>query len=167
MVWSYGLIFRYRLMKDYDGIILASAHAIERVAIEGMRTWLAEREVCGVGPLLPRSYWCPPQINEGADVQKFLKDKLAKHGEKSVILVRLTASPTFAKSDINLVKVSFGTVFWPSIPEYVEKVILALIEKNFPFVCRIHLMPHYKSLMTFTKYFPDTAPPLTVCQFFT
>jgi hypothetical protein len=32
------------------------------------------------------------------------------------------------------VEISFGTVFWPTGPGYVDEVIEALIEKNIPFV---------------------------------
>ena len=31
-------------------------------------------------------------------------------------------------------QVSFGTVFWPSVPEYIDELIEALIEKKVPFV---------------------------------
>ena len=34
----------------------------------------------------------------------------------------------------NFSQVSFGSFFWPSVPEYVDELIDALIEKKAPFV---------------------------------
>ncbi|KDR70116.1 hypothetical protein GALMADRAFT_103236 [Galerina marginata CBS 339.88] len=41
---------------------------------------------------------------------------LLEHGENSVLFI------------------SFGTIFWPTVPEYVDEVIEAAIEKRFPFI---------------------------------
>lgn len=34
---------------------------------------------------------------------------------------------------------SFGTVFWPTKPEYIDEVLEAFIEKRCPFVCVLTL----------------------------
>lgn len=71
---------------------MSSSYALEGKAVEGMKKWWAEngKEVYGVGPLLPRTYWDTLPTDEGAiDVRDFLEGMLAKHGKRSVILVRL------------------------------------------------------------------------------
>ncbi len=55
-----------------------------------MKKWWAEdgKEVYGVGPLLPRTYWDTLPTDEGAtDVREFLEEMLGKYGKQSVILV--------------------------------------------------------------------------------
>jgi len=34
-------------------------------------------------------------------------------------------------------QISFGTIFWPMVPEYIDEAIQALIEKGVPFVCSL------------------------------
>lgn len=88
----------------------------------------------GIGPLLPRTYWDVVPTDEGAsDVRNFLDEMLARHGTKSVILVCLLDKFILLQSDMS-VKVSFGTFFWPPVQEYVDEIIVNLIDKKFPFV---------------------------------
>jgi len=35
---------------------------------------------------------------------------------------------------MGLSQISFGTNCWPTVPEYIDELILALIEKEIPFV---------------------------------
>ena len=69
---------------------MSSSYALEGKANEAMKKWWAEdgKEVYGVGPLLPRTYWDTLPTDEGAtDVREFLERMLGKYGKQSVILV--------------------------------------------------------------------------------
>ncbi|KJA21667.1 glycosyltransferase family 1 protein [Hypholoma sublateritium FD-334 SS-4] len=113
------LVGGHDAFKNSNGIVLSSSYASDRKAIEGIKTWFAEtpKEVYGVGPLLPRTYWDIVPTDEGAtDVRNFLNEMQARHGTKSVILV------------------SFGTFFWPPVQEYVDEIIMNFIDKKFPFI---------------------------------
>jgi hypothetical protein len=95
-----------------------------------------------IGPLLPPGFGRPTVDNPASeqsqvenDVQGFLKEMQAKHGEKSVVFVGFSSpSDECPKYSLSLLQVSFGTVFWPTVPGYIDEVIQALIDKGVPFV---------------------------------
>ncbi|GLB39043.1 putative UDP-glucoronosyl and UDP-glucosyl transferase [Lyophyllum shimeji] len=113
------LIAAHEFLADSDGIMIASADAYERESLDAVRAWFGEMQkpVYVVGPLLPAGYAAQSDVNEwNANIADFLSNMLEKHGRRSVLFI------------------SFGTVFWPATPEYVEELIEALLEKNVPFI---------------------------------
>ena len=96
-----------------------------------------QKEVHVLGPLLPHGYGFKPRSSEegtNIDIEKFLGEMLVQHGKQSVFFVR--TFPFFAFNVIyKISQVSFGTFHWPSVPEYVDELIEALIAKKAPFVC--------------------------------
>ena len=106
-----------------------------------MKQWFSDlqKEVHILGPLLPPGYGTKTQNGEegtSVDIERFLGEMLVQHGKRSVFFVR--SFPFFLRSNLNLNKfsqVSFGSFFWPSIPEHIDELIEALIEKKVPFVC--------------------------------
>ena len=98
-----------------------------------------QKEVHILGALLPPGYGTKTQNGEegtSVDIERFLGEMLVQHGKRSVFFVR-SFPFYFLRSNLNLhgfSQVSFGSLFWPSIPEYVDELIEALIEKKAPFV---------------------------------
>jgi len=139
-------IFSYILgsiLKECDDVISVSSYAFESESIESMRSWFAEwrKQLFVLGPLLPESYSSDIQSSRGAtDVEEFLETMLLERGEKSVLFVSryMFLCYFYAIESTNL-KMSFGTFFWSTAPEYIEEVLEALIEKDFPFVCDFFL----------------------------
>jgi len=90
-----------------------------------------------VGPLLPPDYGSDAASLHGEsniETRAFLDRVCVKYGERSTLYVR---SPLFLPGCRVLtrsIQMSFGTIFWPTIQEYVDEVIEALLEKEFPFV---------------------------------
>ncbi|KDR70117.1 hypothetical protein GALMADRAFT_887158 [Galerina marginata CBS 339.88] len=119
----------YTLMQECDGIILTTAYAIEDRSIHAAKSWFADwkKATYVLGPLLPLGYGAVPQSFRGnVDIATFLDRMLLEHGAHSVLFI------------------SFGTVFWPTVPEYIDELIEAAIEKKFPFV-----KPQFYRLITF------------------
>jgi hypothetical protein len=109
----------YALLQGCDKVFIASAYAFENESLEAMKSWLSDwkKETYVVGPVLPLSYGSVAQSSRGAlDIEAFLDRMLIQQGKNTVLLI------------------SFGTMFWPTSPEYVDEVIEALIEKKFPFI---------------------------------
>jgi len=78
-----------------------------------------QKEVHVFGPLLPAGYGTESQNTEyGAnnDIEVFLREMLVQHGKRSVFFI------------------SFGTIFWPPVLEYIDELVEALIEKKAPFI---------------------------------
>jgi len=75
-----------------------------------------QKEVHVLGPLLPAGFGADNEEGASVDIVTFLGEMLVQHGNRSVFLV------------------SFGTLNWPSVSEYVDELIDALIEKEVPFV---------------------------------
>ncbi|PPQ96596.1 hypothetical protein CVT26_010751, partial [Gymnopilus dilepis] len=109
----------YSLLEQCDGILLSTAHAAEPVALEAVRSWFStwDKSTHVIGPLLPSGFGTMKQTSRGAkDVEEFLDTAVSRFDEKSVLFI------------------SFGTFFYPTDPAYVEELLEALIEKEFPFI---------------------------------
>ena len=104
------------------------------------------KEVHVLGPLLPPGYACSSSKTQNGeegtsvDIETFLGEMLVQHGERSVFFVRrsffflLLLSNLDNKNFFFFFQISFGSFFWPPVPEYVEELIEALIVKKTPFV---------------------------------
>lgn len=88
-----------RFLNECDGALIASSHSYEDASLIQMKEWLKtlprNPPLYPVGPLLPPG--CGRHSVESTDSQKlqverdiqaFLKEMQAKHGEKSVVFVR-------------------------------------------------------------------------------
>ncbi|KAF9554030.1 UDP-Glycosyltransferase/glycogen phosphorylase [Agrocybe pediades] len=118
----------YEFLKACDGLIAVNAHCWEEDAINALKFWFADwdKKAYAIGPLLPESLGLLEQSPWGADdIKVFLETVQAKRGKGSVLLI------------------SFGTTFWPSDPTYLEEIVEALMEKDFPFIL-CHASPFAK-----------------------
>jgi hypothetical protein len=102
-----------------------------------MKQWLSnmQKEVHVLGPLLPAGFGADNEEGASIDIVTFLREMLVQHGNRSVFLVR--SFPFFWVPNLNYIispQVSFGTINWPSVSEYADELIDALIEKKAPFV---------------------------------
>ena len=98
-----------------------------------------KKEVHVLGPLLPHGYGFKTRSSEegsNVDIETFLGEMLVQHGERSVFFVRTFPFFLFLRSNVIYIipQISFGSFHWPSVPEYVDELIEALIAKNAPFV---------------------------------
>ncbi|KIM38978.1 glycosyltransferase family 1 protein [Hebeloma cylindrosporum] len=117
-----------QFVEECDGVLIPSSHSYEDASLNQMKSWFKTLPqnplpLFAVGPLLPPGYGRHsierPESEKSRgerDVQAFLEEMQAKHGERSVVFI------------------SFGTVFWPSAPGYIDEVINALIDKGVPFI---------------------------------
>ena len=95
-----------------------------------------QKEVHVLGPLLPSGYATETQnCEEGVstDIEAFLREMQVQYGKRSVFFVSFF--PFFCLPTKKIIpQISFGTVFYPTVSEYVDELIEALIEKKAPFV---------------------------------
>ncbi|KAF8869585.1 hypothetical protein CPB84DRAFT_1754948 [Gymnopilus junonius] len=108
----------YSLLEQCDGVLVTSAYSFEPEPLDEMKSWFSSwnKPAYVIGPLLPSGFGTVPETPRGAnDIEEFLDKAVMQHGQKSVLFI------------------SFGTVFYPAFPEYIEELIEALIEKKFPF----------------------------------
>ena len=130
---------------ESDAVIVTTSYAYESVSLDAVKQWFSDmqKEVHVLGPLLPPGYGTETQNSEeglSVDIETFLGEMLVQHGKRSVFFVR--SFPLFfcvRTSNHNSSQVSFGSLHWPSVPEYVDELIEALIAKKAPFV-RWHLL---------------------------
>ena len=112
-----------------------------------MKQWFSDmqKEVHVLGPLLPPGYGTKTQNGEegtSADIETLLMEMLVQHGERSVFFVKSESFLFFrirTYKQHNSSQVSFGSLFWPPVSEYVDELIEALIAKKAPFV-RLQLL---------------------------
>jgi len=74
------------MLKECDAVLAVNAHALEKPAIDVMKSWFSEwsKDLYAIGPLLPSGHGNVLQSNRGyEDITEFL----SKHGPNSVILV--------------------------------------------------------------------------------
>ncbi|KAF8908227.1 hypothetical protein CPB84DRAFT_213525 [Gymnopilus junonius] len=109
----------YSFLQECDGALVSSLYAFEQESLEEFKSWFSSwnKSVYVIGPLLPLGLGVTSPSSRGADdIDKFLEKMLAGRGEKSVLFM------------------SFGTAFFPAVPEYLEEVIEAFIDKDIPFI---------------------------------
>ena len=98
-----------------------------------------QKELHVLGPLLPSGYGTKTQNGEegtSSDIETFLEKMLVQHGKQSVFFVRFFLCVKTYTYIFNFFfsQVSFGSLFWPPVSEYVDELIEALIAKKAPFV---------------------------------
>ncbi|RPD59822.1 UDP-Glycosyltransferase/glycogen phosphorylase [Lentinus tigrinus ALCF2SS1-6] len=105
-------------LQKCDGVLTFDAADYAPKATETMRAWFAEtgRKVHYAGPLIPTRPEDTSDDPRAVSILKFLDDKLATNGAKSVIYI------------------AFGSMFWPLDDEKFMAVLEILMEKNIPFV---------------------------------
>jgi len=111
----------YVVFRECDATIVTTSYAYESASLDAMIEWFSDmqKEVHVLGPLLPSGYGSESQNGEvgtNVDIEAFLAKMLVQHGKRSVFFI------------------SFGTVLWPSVSEYIDELIEALIEKEAPFI---------------------------------
>ena len=107
--------------------------------LNALKQWFSDtqKEVYVLGPLLPSDIGTQNgEDGAGVDFENFLGEILEQHGKGSVFFVRFGVLSFFVAFQLNkfLFQISFGTTFYPTVPEYVDELIEALIEKKAPFV---------------------------------
>ena len=97
--WTCVLTDLQRLLNECDGVLMPSSRSFEHVSLIQVEEWLktlpqGPLPLYVVGPLLPPGYGRPsvensaPEQSQGErDIQTFLKEMQANHGEKSVVFV--------------------------------------------------------------------------------
>ena len=103
-----------------------------------MKQWFSDmqKEIYVLGPLLPPRYGIETQNGEegtNVHIETFLGEMLVQHGKRSVFFVKIL-SFLLHSNYIIFPQISFGTTFYPSVSEYVDELIEALVEKKAPFV---------------------------------
>ncbi|KAJ7097452.1 hypothetical protein C8R44DRAFT_889359 [Mycena epipterygia] len=110
----------YTMLLECNGIFVGTAPAYDRESLVALQDWATHtlhKQVYAVGPLLPPRYGAPASIAaRDTEMKAFLDAMKTKFGENSVLLI------------------SFGTIFWPTVPGQLEELVEALIEKKFPFI---------------------------------
>ena len=143
-VCTYGPGLSSGFLHECDAILITTSHSYEDTSLIQMKLWFKsfpqDPPVYAIGPLLPPGCSChsvksltleKSQLEN--DVQAFLEEMQSTHGERSVVFVSLF--PCHWTNTWNILQISFGTLFWPTVPEYIDEVIQALTEKRAPFVC--------------------------------
>jgi hypothetical protein len=132
-------------LQECDEAIMTTSYAYESASLDALKQWFSDmqKEVHTLGPLLPPGYGSKTQNGEegtSVDIETFLGKMLEQHGERSVFFVKILPFLLCSNLD-NFPQVSFGSLFWPPVSEYVDELIEALIAKKAPFV-RLPLFSH-------------------------
>ncbi|KAJ6577343.1 UDP-Glycosyltransferase/glycogen phosphorylase [Mycena capillaripes] len=109
----------YTFLMACDGVIISTAEAYEKDSLKALESWFTSisKPFYAVGPLLPPKFGSGLHISEDETIFKTFLDKmLAQFGEHSLLFI------------------SFGTVFWPTVNEYIDEIVEALLEKKAPFI---------------------------------
>ena len=117
-----------------------------------------QKEIHVLGPLLPSGYGIEAQNSEersGVDIEAFLGEMQVQYGKRSVFFVRFFLFFCISTKLI-FSQISFGTVFYPTVSEYVDELVEALIEKKAPFVSGIQ----YFMIQAYSIRFLLMHPPL-------
>ncbi|TFK85644.1 glycosyltransferase family 1 protein [Polyporus arcularius HHB13444] len=106
------------MIQNAHGIITFDAADYAPEVSKQIRSYFAEtgRKIVYAGPLIPEGEEDTSKDPRSEKVSKFLEDKLASHGEKSVIYI------------------SFGSLFWPMDNAKLWAVLDVIMERNIPFV---------------------------------
>jgi len=113
----------YTSFQECDAAIVTTSYAYESVSLDALKQWFSDvqKEMHVLGPLLPPGYAGGTKTQDSeegtsVDIETFLGKMLVQHGKRSLFFV------------------SFGSFHWPSVPEYVDELIDALIAKKAPFI---------------------------------
>ncbi|KAJ7097455.1 hypothetical protein C8R44DRAFT_370256 [Mycena epipterygia] len=110
----------YGVVRGCDGIFIGAAPAYDGASLAALEDWVTHtlhKDIYAVGPLLLPDSGAPVSIApRDTEMKAFLDRMQSKFGENSVLFI------------------SFGTVFWPTVPEQLEVLVDALSEKKFPFI---------------------------------
>lgn len=96
-----------RVVREADGLVTFDAADYCPEAAKAVRAWFAERKrkVCYAGPLIPHGKDAEAnelkQSQQSENIVRFLEEKLASHGERSVIYVRRSLGQASAHSDMS------------------------------------------------------------------
>ncbi|KAJ7210324.1 hypothetical protein GGX14DRAFT_625273 [Mycena pura] len=112
---------------ECDGVIISTAEAYEKTSLDALKSWLAglSKPLYALGPLVPRTLRSEATTSETDRFKTFLDEMQAQHGKHCVIYI------------------SCGTVFWPTVNDYVEELVEALPEMKAPFIL-CHASPFAK-----------------------
>ena len=107
--------------------------------MDAMKLWFSgmQKDVHVLGPLLPSSYGIEAQNSEegaSVDTEAFLGEMQLRYGKRSVFFVFFFFLFFCIPAKQISPQISFGTIFYPTVSEYVDELIEALIEKKSPFV---------------------------------
>ena len=156
---------------------MTTSYAYDSVSLDAMKQWFSsmQKEVHVLGPLLPPGYGNKTQNGEegtNAEIETFLGEMLVKHGKRSVFFVG--SFPLFCVGTFTYMiicffffsQVSFGSFHWPSVPEYVDELIEALIDKKAPFVGRqpFFITIIYDSSLLLNQIFAYASPRATLSE---
>ncbi|KAJ7210379.1 hypothetical protein GGX14DRAFT_550973 [Mycena pura] len=117
----------YAFLMECDGVIISTAEAYEKTSLDALKSWLTglSKPLYALGPLVPRTLRSEATTSETDRFKTFLDEMQAQHGKHCVIYI------------------SFGTVFWPTVNDYVEELVEALLEMKAPFIL-CHASPFAK-----------------------
>ncbi|KAI0690405.1 UDP-Glycosyltransferase/glycogen phosphorylase [Cerioporus squamosus] len=106
------------MLQKADGIITFDAADYAPEATKQIRSYFEEtgRKIYYAGPLIPEGEEDTSKDPRSEKISQFLDEKLASHGERSVIYI------------------AFGSVFWPMDNAKLWAVLNVLMERNVPFV---------------------------------
>ncbi|KAJ6627995.1 hypothetical protein B0H10DRAFT_320429 [Mycena sp. CBHHK59/15] len=104
-----------------DGMICISAYDLETEAFDGVKSLLGAKEVFAVGPLIPDVeapvvHKAELEQSDDKGIVEFLDRMLTTKGTKSTLYV------------------SFGSIFYPPVPEKLHQIIKVVIELEIPLV---------------------------------
>ncbi|KAJ7628723.1 hypothetical protein FB45DRAFT_1059434 [Roridomyces roridus] len=120
----------YTMLMQSSGVFIGTCSAYDGEALLALNDWVTStlnKPLYAVGPLLRipptdrREISSISPVTAATDprdiaIQTFLDKCLAEYGERSIILI------------------SFGTIFWPTVPDYLDELVDALIDAKFPFI---------------------------------
>lgn len=140
--WLTAESYTFRSYQECDAVISNGCEEFQPFAVKALRSYLEDellKPFYVVSPILsPESSAVVVDDSEEEpfkQVEAFLIRARAQHGAKSVIYVSCpSATRPWLIVYPTSVKIAFGSLFWPSKPEYIEEIFGALIERGIPFV---------------------------------
>ena len=128
------------MLTSMDGIITFDAADYTPDTTKQLRAFFKEtgRTINYAGPLMPQGKEDASKDPRSERILKFLDEKLASHGERSVIYVSMNCQghvhPARSDAEIVLGQISFGSIFWPMDNAKLWAVLDVIMERNIPFV---------------------------------
>ena len=153
------------MLATANGIITFDAADYAPDATKQYRALFEEtgRKIYYAGPLIPQGAEDTSKDPRSEKISQFLDEKLASHGERSVIYVSMNCQGHvhYARSDSEIVlgQISFGSIFWPMDNAKLWAVLDVIIERNIPFV-RSFQCPAYRSLILLCRCWAASQPSL-------